>query len=385
MLQETTTKQQNAGSGQNTGADQNAHVELKGLTKDFDGTLAVDDLDLTIYRGSFTCLLGPSGCGKTTTLRMISGFVEPTRGEILISGISQRGVPPHRRNTSIVFQEYALFPHMTVGQNVAYGLKVHHVAKDELRTRVNRILDFMGLTGMEDRLPTSLSGGQQQRVALARSLVMEPEVLLMDEPLSNLDAKLRVKVRTELKDIQRRLGITTIYVTHDQEEALSMSDKIAVMDEGLLQQYGAPWELYFNPSNRFVADFIGANAFVTVRIESLSESEIRLAIGDQRIALPSTAVADKVDDRDKDAKLSLRPESITIRPAGDDGTRDERRTLRGTVKANQFLGAYVRYWVEVEGQEVIVDDHDPRFQGILEGDVALLLGESDAQLFPIER
>lgn len=378
MLQETMTKQQN------TNTEPTVHVELKGLTKDFGGTLAVDKLDLAINKGSFTCLLGPSGCGKTTTLRMISGFVEPTGGDIFISGVSQRGVPPHRRNTSIVFQEYALFPHMTVGQNVAYGLKVHRVAREKLRERVNRILDFMGLTGMEDRLPTSLSGGQQQRVALARSLVMEPEVLLMDEPLSNLDAKLRVKVRTELKDIQRRLGITTIYVTHDQEEALSMSDRIAVMDEGLLQQYGAPWELYFSPANRFVADFIGANAFVSVRIGSINDTEIMLSIGEQEIALPSSAVADKVEDHGGAAKLSLRPESIKIRPADSSESSDRKRTLHGRVKTNQFLGAYVRYWVEVEGQEVIVDDHDPRFQGILEGDVALLLGDSEAQLFPAE-
>ncbi len=366
-----------------TTTEGNAHVELTRLVKHFEEVVAVDNLDLTIERGSFTCLLGPSGCGKTTTLRMISGFVEPTGGDILISGRSQRGVPPHKRKTSIVFQEYALFPHMTVRQNVGYGLKVHHTPKAERTERVDRILEFMGLTSMANRLPSMLSGGQQQRVALARSLVMEPEVLLMDEPLSNLDAKLRVRVRTELKEIQRRLGITTIYVTHDQEEALAMSDRIAVMDEGVLQQYGTPWELYFNPNNRFVADFIGANAFVDVRIEELTDSTVGLAIGSQSIELPRASITADIENTGQAASLSLRPEGIGIRPAAEhDDTADERRTLHGTVRMYQFLGAYVRYWVAVEEQEIIVDDHNPKRRGILSGKVALHLGEWEAQLFP---
>jgi len=368
------------------GTPGSAHVELKNLYKHFGEVVAVNDLTLTIERGSFTCLLGPSGCGKTTTLRMISGFMEPTSGELLISGKSQRGIPPHLRNTSIVFQEYALFPHMTVRQNVGYGLKVHKTPKVELEKRVNRILDFIGLTAMADRSPSSLSGGQQQRVALARSLVMEPEVLLMDEPLSNLDAKLRVKVRTELKDIQRRLGITTVYVTHDQEEALAMSDKIAVMNDGVLQQYGTPWELYFKPDNRFVADFIGANAFVRVRIKQLSEAGVQLGIGEQSIELPRKAVAMDVEKQGADAILSLRPESIHISSAkdGDEAAGDGSWRLVGTVAMHQFLGAYVRYWVQVEGQEVIIDDHNPKVRGILSGEVVLRLGETEAQLFPVE-
>jgi len=360
------------------------HVVLRNLYKSFGDVVAVNDLNLTIDRGSFTCLLGPSGCGKTTTLRMISGFVEPSSGELLISGRSQRGVPPHRRNTSIVFQEYALFPHMTVRQNVGYGLKVHKTPKEEMNRRVDRILEFIGLTAMAERFPTSLSGGQQQRVALARSLVMEPEVLLMDEPLSNLDAKLRVRVRTELKDIQRRLGITTIYVTHDQEEALAMSDKIAVMNDGVLQQYGTPWELYFTPENRFVADFIGANAFVTVSIQQLTDAGVKLSIGAQSIELPRKAVAMDVEQQGAEAVLSLRPESIRIQAADTATAADELRALRGSVRMHQFLGAYIRYWVDVEGQEVIVDDHNPRARGILEGDVALQLGETETQLFPPE-
>ncbi len=380
MLQQETAQRNTEGTAETTG-----QVRLENLSKRFDGTIAVNNLKLEIGKGTFTCLLGPSGCGKTTTLRMISGFVEPTAGDILISGESQEGVPPHRRNTSIVFQEYALFPHMTVRQNVGYGLKVHRTPKDELRQRVDRILEFMGLTAMSERLPTSLSGGQQQRVALARALVMEPEVLLMDEPLSNLDAKLRVRVRTELKAIQRRLGITTIYVTHDQEEALAMSDRIAVMDEGILQQYGSPWELYFNPQNRFVADFIGANSFVRARIENVTDTTLLLSVGNQSIELQREAVAATVRTAGEEASLSLRPESIGIQRAeGGNGTADSARSLRGKVNMHQFLGAYIRYWVEVEGQELIVDDHNPRQRGILSGDVDLRLGQSEAQLFPAE-
>lgn len=352
------------------------HVRLSGLNKIYGAHYAVKDLNLEIEEGSFTCLLGPSGCGKTTTLRMIAGFIEPDVGDITIKGVSQRGIPPHRRNTSIVFQEYALFPHLTVGENVAYGLKVKRLPPQEIKAKVERMLEFLGLTAMADRLPKQLSGGQQQRVALGRSLVMEPEVLLMDEPLSNLDAKMRVKVRSELKEIQRRTGITTIYVTHDQEEALSISDRIAVMEGGLLQQYGTPWDLYFKPANGFVADFIGANNFLRATVVGLDGEVARVRLGDQLLSITVEGYRPSPGD---EVLLSVRPEALQVSPAGPGG----KGPLHGQIRMHNFLGAVVRYWVDLGGQELIVDDHNPLEKGLLSGEVALALDAAGVRLFPV--
>jgi ABC-type Fe3+/spermidine/putrescine transport system ATPase subunit len=238
-------------------------VELERITKNYGGFRAVDNFSLKVPRGSFTTLLGPSGCGKTTLLRIIAGFFEPDSGSVAICGRDQRGIPPEKRTTGIVFQDYALFPHMTAKENLAYGLRVRKVAPAERSREILRTAEALDLAALLDRYPGELSGGQQQRLALGRAIILKPRILLMDEPLSSLDAKLRLRVREELKDIQRRLGITTIYVTHDQEEALSLSDYIAVMNRGHLEQMGAPQEVYNTPATAFAADFSGPANFIS--------------------------------------------------------------------------------------------------------------------------
>ena len=233
-----------------------ASVRLQNITRKFDDVTAVDDLSLTIQDGEFFSLLGPSGCGKTTVLRMIAGFCIPNAGEIFFDDRNISALPPNKRNTGMVFQNYALFPHMTVFENVSFGLRARKIPVQERRKRVGSALELVDLSGLEKRKVTQLSGGQQQRVALARAIVIEPEILLMDEPLSNLDAKLRRETRDQLQKLQRKLGITTIYVTHDQEEALTLSDRITVLNEGLCQQIGTPDEIRNHPANDFVASFL---------------------------------------------------------------------------------------------------------------------------------
>jgi ABC-type Fe3+/spermidine/putrescine transport system ATPase subunit len=331
-----------------------AHVELNGITKRYGDAVAVDDLDLSIPEGSFTCLLGPSGCGKTTTLRMIAGFVEPTAGEVSIRGVPQRGVPPNKRPTSIVFQDYALFPHMSVAKNVGYGLRVQRLPKSEVQTRVERTLRLLDLDVLADRLPRQLSGGQQQRVALARSLVTEPDVILMDEPLSNLDAKMRVRLRAELQSVQRRLGLTTIYVTHDQEEALSMGDYVAVMDKGVLQQLGSPTDLYRRPANRFVADFIGLNNFVTASCERADGDQYELRTDEGVTLLADARAGQQAVRRGERVIVSFRPELVSAAPCGE---AQGPNWFKGEVKARQFLGSMTRYIVETSGPELLYDDH----------------------------
>jgi spermidine/putrescine transport system ATP-binding protein len=235
----------------------NSVLDLRNLSKRFGTHSAVDGISLSIDKGEFFSLVGPSGCGKTTTLRLIAGFETPSSGEILLNGARLNDIPPYERNVSTVFQNYALFPHLTVAQNVAFGLERRHHSKDTIREKVNEALALVQLSGKESRLPSHISGGERQRVALARSLVLEPQVLLLDEPLSALDPKLRKQMRAELKNIQRRVGITFVFITHDQEEALSLSDRMAVMNKGVVQQLGTPKELYQRPQCRFVAEFLG--------------------------------------------------------------------------------------------------------------------------------
>ncbi|MEW6231746.1 MAG: ABC transporter ATP-binding protein [Chloroflexota bacterium] len=343
------------------------HVRLVNITKRFGNTVAVDNVTLDVARGSFTTLLGPSGCGKTTALRMIAGFHDPDTGDIFIGERRVNEVPSHQRNTAMVFQEYALFPHMSVFENVAYGLTIRGLPRPQVAQKVRATLKFLALEGLDDRSPHQLSGGQQQRVALARALVMEPEVLLLDEPLSNLDAKLRVSVRTEMTQIQRSLKLTTIYVTHDQEEALAMSDAIAVMHQGRVVRFGTPWEVYYRPRDRFVADFVGLVNFVEGRLVEVGPQVLVADVAGRPLRFAPEGLALRPGD---DVLLSIRPECIGISPAAPSGAAN---VLHGQVAASQFLGRLVRYWVAVDGTTWVVDEPDPSTYSLLSGEVYLTI------------
>jgi putative spermidine/putrescine transport system ATP-binding protein len=350
------------------------HVQLQAVTKRFGQTVAVDAVTLDVARGSLTTILGPSGCGKTTLLRLIGGFVAPDAGEVRIGGEPQRGVPPYLRRTSTVFQDYALFPHMSVADNVAYGLRLRRVARGVAAERVRQVLALVRLTGLESRLPRELSGGQQQRVALARSLVIEPEVLLMDEPLSSLDAKLRVAVRAEIREIQERLGITTIYVTHDQEEALAVSDTVAVMRQGTLAQVGTPREVYEQPADPFVAGFVGEVNLVRATVESGPDGQPVLRFDTVTVPLAAGAGA----PAGREVVLALRPEAIRIASADDD--RED--GLPGHVVSATYLGTTARYRVELARQRLTVDDPDPAGRPLLRGAVRLTFDPGRIRLWP---
>ncbi len=307
---------------------------------------AVKDVSLDIAPGSFITLLGPSGCGKTTTLRMIAGFESPDEGEIYLGGEAINELTPNKRDTAMVFQSYALFPHYNVFDNVAYGLKLRKVPKAEIERRVTEILAMVELSGMEGRMTNQLSGGQQQRVALARALVVEPGVLLFDEPLSNLDAKLRVQMRTEIRRIQQKLGITAIYVTHDQAEAMSISDQIILMRKGVIAQMGTPMEIYYHPNSEFVADFIGECNFLPGVVEASTPQETDVRVGDKVVTVLSDADAHKGDR----CEIVLRPEAIAI---GDSGM------LPCTVELSCFMGSYQNYHVRVGDTLVKIADNCP--------------------------
>ncbi|MCC6175162.1 MAG: ABC transporter ATP-binding protein [Chloroflexi bacterium] len=339
---------------------------------------AVDDVSLEVPRGSFTTLLGPSGCGKTTTLRMIAGFYEPDGGDIYLGDRRINDVPAHRRGTAMVFQDYALFPHMSVAQNVGYGLKLAGVRGDELRRRVAETLKFLGLLGLEERSPNQLSGGQQQRVALARALVMNPEVLLLDEPLSNLDAKLRVSIRDELMSIQQQLGITTIYVTHDQQEALAMSDWVAVMNRGKVVQWGTPWEIYYRPRTPFMADFVGSVNLVRAAVQSADGETARVRVGEQDLAV---AVHGPTPRAGSEAVLSIRPESLRL-ASPTDARADDGIAFVGEVVRRVYLGQEMRYTVAIAGQEWIVDRPDPGASPLLGGEVVVWVNPSRIHVIP---
>jgi spermidine/putrescine ABC transporter ATP-binding subunit len=311
-----------------------ATVELTSVRKAYHGPPAVDGLTLSVGSGERLALLGPSGCGKTTTLNMIAGFLEPDAGTITIGGAAMVGVPPHRRNTGMVFQNYALFPHLTVFDNLAFGLVMRRVARAEVAARVREVLDLVRLPGLERRFPRELSGGQQQRVALARALVIRPAVLLLDEPLSNLDARLRQDMRFEIVEIQRRLGITTLFVTHDQEEALAIADRIAVMNGGRIEQLDAPAAVYGRPATEFVARFIGEANFLPGRVrESAGERVVVDADGGHVL---------RVHDRARPAgarvTVMVRPEKVVLGPDG----RGLDNALPAVVRGISFLGAATR-------------------------------------------
>ena len=321
---------------------------------------AVHDTTLDIEPGTFVTLLGPSGCGKTTTLRMIAGFESPDEGEIYLGGEAINSLTPNKRDTAMVFQSYALLPHYNVFDNVAYGLKIRKLPKEEIRERVLNILKLVEMEGMESRMTNQLSGGQQQRVALARALVLEPGVLLFDEPLSNLDAKLRVTMRTEIRKIQQKVGITAIYVTHDQSEAMSISDKIIIMSKGKVEQIGTPREIYYHPNSKFVADFIGEANFLDAQVLSENGEKARIRVAGEEIEVNNFAHA-RAGDK---SELVIRPEVAKLSETG---------VLEGTVTLSTFMGSYQYYQMLVDGMEIQITDYNPVNRRIYEvGEKAFL-------------
>ncbi len=321
-----------------------AYLTIKHLEKSFGPNRVVKDFNLDVEKGEFISLLGPSGCGKTTVLRMVAGFETPTAGAIHVDGTDLVSLKPNQRNIGMVFQAYALFPNMTVAQNVAFGMKVAGIASEKREARVTEMLKLIGLPDLGNRYPFQLSGGQQQRVALARALALQPRVLLLDEPLSALDAKIRVSLRNEIREIQRELGITTIFVTHDQEEALSMSDRVVVMNGGVAEQVGTPFELYNKPKTRFVATFVGTVNQIKATIADASHG--MATVSDQTIALgrPLTGA------NGTEIALALRPEALHLESAP-----SRTVTLQGTVADVDFLGAVIRLRVLVGGQRLSLD------------------------------
>jgi spermidine/putrescine ABC transporter ATP-binding subunit len=327
-------------------------VELQGISKWFGKVQAVRNISLQIRKGEFFFLLGPSGCGKTTTLRMVAGFEQPDQGEIRIRDQVVNNIPPEKRNTGMVFQNWALFPHRTVFDNIAFGLRMRKLSKSVIREKVSKVLDLIHLPGFENRYPDQLSGGQKQRVALARALVIEPSVLLLDEPLSNLDAKIRERMRLEISFLLKRLGITAIYVTHDQAEALAMADRIAIMQDGLIKQVGTPIEIYENPAEEFIADFIGDSNCLQGEVKSTSPPfatfvsnqglKIEVAFrGDVKRAIPH--------------KIFVRPEKIVLSAS----PREEPNCYQGRVKHITYMGSTIRYLIEVEVScEMRVDEQN---------------------------
>ena len=317
-------------------------IELKNITKSFDGEVVLDNISLDIYDNEFITLLGPSGCGKTTTLRIIGGFETPDSGDVIFMGEDIKDVPPYRRNVNTVFQRYALFPHLNVFENVAFSLREKKVPKDEIRRKVTEMLTLVALKGFEKRSVTSLSGGQQQRVAIARALVGRPKVLLLDEPLAALDLKLRKDMQQELKNIQKATGITFIFVTHDQEEALSMSDTVVVMSEGRIQQIGTPIDIYNEPKNAFVADFIGESNIVD-----------GVMLRDRRVSF-SGHVFDCVDEGFEPKE----PVDVVIRPEDVDIVPEEKGMLRGVVTSVTFLGVHYEIIVDIDGFKWMIQTTD---------------------------
>lgn len=323
-------------------------VRLDRLTKRFGPVIAVDEVTLALPPGKLTTFLGPSGCGKTTTLRVIAGLEPPTRGRVFIDEEDVTLLPTSARSVTMVFQSYALFPHLTVFENIAYGLRIARIPRSEISARVEQVLVLVGLPGVGTRFPAQLSGGQQQRVALARALVMQPKVLLFDEPLSNLDARLRKRVRAEIRQLQERLGITSVYVTHDQAEALALSDVIVVMNHGRIEQVGRPAELYRRPATRFVADFIGEANLLPGRY-----ADGRVTVGSYTFAASQEAVPAGA------VTIVARPEGIALRPDGDG--------LPGTIRTASFMGMTTEYLVDTAVGEVVVVEPIGRADPILPG------------------
>lgn len=337
-------------------------LELRHIVKRFGAMTAVDDVSLDLERGKLVTFLGPSGCGKTTLLRVVSGFTVPDGGKVLLDGEDITRVQPNGRDTAMVFQNYALFPHMTVSANIGFGLKIMKKTRKEIADEVERLLALVQMEGLGGRHPHELSGGQQQRVALARALSLRPKILLLDEPLSNLDANLRLLMRAEIRRLHRRLGLSIIFVTHDQEEAMSLSDELVVMDRGKVKQVGSPTEVYETPVDDFVARFIGHINFIPGELVEKSNGHLTLRTrhGDWSVSQVPFPVAcgDKL-------KAVVRPESIGIAAASDCAGTDEANVIPGRVEAAMYIGSIIRYTVICGEDTMYVDEADPQYRGIL--------------------
>jgi iron(III) transport system ATP-binding protein len=317
-----------------------SRLVIKNLVKRFDTVSAVDHVSLDVAEGEFVTLLGPSGCGKTTTLRTVAGFYQPDEGEVYFNDKLMNNVPPNKRNTAMCFQSYALFPHMNVWENIAFGLRMRKITPAEQKKRVAESLEMLSLSGMDKRKPGQLSGGQQQRVALARAIVTQPDILLFDEPLSNLDAKLRVQVRVEIKEMQKRLGITSIYVTHDQDEALAISDRIVVMNQGHIEQVGDPQEIYLHPLTSFVAGFIGLANILEGKIAARDGDNVEIETAFGKLAAKAGKLKQKVGDA---VKFSFRPENMVQYVEG------SQNRIRGTILHAIFMGDVTDLFVDANG------------------------------------
>lgn len=356
-------------------------LELKGVSKYYGDFTAVEDINLKIKQGEFVTLLGPSGSGKTTILQIIAGFVQPSEGEVYLKGRPISDIPPNKRNIGIVFQDYALFPHMTVFDNVAYSLKIRKIDKKTIKEDVEKMLDLVQLLPFKHRKPSELSGGQQQRVALARALVFKPDLILMDEPLGALDKNLREHVQLEIKKIQEMLGVTIIFVTHDQEEALVMSDSIAVLNKAKLAQYGTPKELYDNPNDMFIASFMGRNNFLKGKVHSLNDEKITVQLNDE-------TVFEQIDNRfvaNDYVHVAIRPENIDLAKEKQTDT-DQYVYLKGNVANILFLGDLIRYVIHVpniDGEETDIHISLGKNSNLeVNDEIYMKFCKSDMQIFP---
>jgi spermidine/putrescine transport system ATP-binding protein len=327
-------------------------LEINDIVKKFDGEEVIKDISLKIEKGEFLTLLGPSGCGKTTTLRIIAGFEEPTSGSVLLEGEHVEDKQPHERNVNTVFQNYALFPHMDVFDNVAYSLKIKKVNKAEMKKKVEEMLSLVQLDDFKKRKIEQLSGGQKQRVAIARALVNSPKILLLDEPLGALDLKLRKQMQVELKKLQKKLKITFIYVTHDQEEALNMSDRIAVMNKGIIEQIGSPKDIYERPKTKFVASFIGESNLIKTKVSKIDDKNIYVKVGDDNIKL---GYSNYNDSMSKESYISIRPEDVKY-------YKDKTGYgLKGVIKEHSYVGSIIKTIIQLKnGEEVIAYDYDKK-------------------------